>query len=112
MIVLRIHGLTLGYGKAEPVLADLDLSLDAAQFASLVGPSGSGKTSVLRAITGLQPAQAGAIDLAVPNEEVGFLFQDDALLPWRTAQQNVALGLRIRGISKTAALDEADAWLV
>jgi len=110
-MVLRVHGLTLGYGRAEPVLADFDLSLDAARFASLVGPSGSGKTSVLRAITGLQRAQAGVIDLAVPQEEVGFLFQDDALLPWRTARQNVALGLRIRGTPKTAALEEAEAWL-
>ena len=110
-MVLRVHGLTLGYGKAEPVLADLDLSLKPGQFASLVGPSGSGKTSVLRAVTGLQRAQAGVIDLTVPQAEVGFLFQDDALLPWRTARQNVALGLRIRGMAKEAALAEAEEWL-
>jgi NitT/TauT family transport system ATP-binding protein len=111
MSVLRIHGLTLGYGRGEPVLADLDLSLRAGQFASLVGPSGSGKTSVLRAVTGLQGAQAGVIDLAVERQEVGFLFQDDALLPWRTARQNVALGLRIRGTPKAEALERAEEWL-
>lgn len=110
-MVLRVHGLTLGYGGPEPVLADLDLSLGEAQFASLVGPSGSGKTSVLRAITGLQRPEAGTIDLTVPREQLGFLFQDDALLPWRTARENVALGMRIRGASKTAALAEAESWL-
>jgi NitT/TauT family transport system ATP-binding protein len=111
MMVLRVHKLTLGYGGPEPVLADLDFSLGAGQFASLVGPSGSGKTSVLRAVTGLQRPEAGVIDLAVPRDQVGFLFQDDALLPWRTARQNVALGLRIRGKPKAEALAEAESWL-
>jgi NitT/TauT family transport system ATP-binding protein len=109
--LLRIRNLTLGYGGREPVLADLDLSLGEAQFASLVGPSGSGKTSVLRAITGLQPPESGLIDLGIPREGIGFLFQDDALLPWRTARENAALGLRIRGASKTEALEGAEAWL-
>jgi NitT/TauT family transport system ATP-binding protein len=93
------------------VLADLDLTLDKGQFASLVGPSGSGKTSVLRAISGLQPTISGLIDVAVPAEQIGFLFQDDALLPWRTAAQNAALGLRIRGVAKAEALAQAEVWL-
>ncbi len=109
--MLHVRRLTLGYGGPEPVLADLDLTLAEGEFAALVGPSGSGKTSVLRAVTGLQRAEAGVIDLAVPRHEVGFLFQDDALLPWRTARQNVALGLRIHGMAKDRALAEADAWL-
>jgi NitT/TauT family transport system ATP-binding protein len=109
--LLHVRRLTLGYGGPEPVLADLDLDIAEGQFAALVGPSGSGKTSVLRAVTGLQRAEAGVIDLAVPREQVGFLFQDDALLPWRTARQNVALGLRIHGMAKERALAEADAWL-
>lgn len=110
-MLLRIHKLSLAYGGREPVLADLDLTLDQAQFASLVGPSGSGKTSVLRAITGLQQTTAGVIDIAVPPEQIGFLFQDDALLPWRTVLQNAALGLRIRGMSRNQAFAEAEAWL-
>jgi NitT/TauT family transport system ATP-binding protein len=109
--VLHVRRLTLGYGGADPVLAELDLDIAEGEFAALVGPSGSGKTSVLRAVTGLQRAEAGVIDLAVPREQVGFLFQDDALLPWRTARQNVALGLRIHGMAKERALAEADAWL-
>jgi NitT/TauT family transport system ATP-binding protein len=108
--MLRIRDLTLGYG-GEPVLAGVGLDIRAGRFASLVGPSGSGKTSVLRAITGLQRPEAGLVELGVAPGEVGFLFQDDALLPWRTARENVALGLRIRRQSKAAAWAEAERWL-
>jgi NitT/TauT family transport system ATP-binding protein len=108
--VLHVRGLTIAYG-AEPVLEGVDLDVPAGAFVSLVGPSGSGKSSVLRAATDLVPRQAGTIELAVPARDVGFLFQDDALLPWRTAAENVALGLRIRGTPRAAALDEAKRWL-
>lgn len=108
--MLALSGLTLAYGE-NPVLEDLTLAVDAGRFASLIGPSGCGKTSVLRAIAGLMRPLKGEVGLGVPRTEVGFLFQDDALLPWRTARQNVALGLRIRGRPKTAALAEADNWL-
>ena len=108
--MLQVDGLTLGYG-GEPVLDGFDLRVEAGRFVSLVGPSGSGKSSVLRAVTGLQPHQAGRIALDVAEGQVGFLFQDDALLPWRTARENVALGLRIRGEAKAAAHVRADVWL-
>jgi NitT/TauT family transport system ATP-binding protein len=51
------------------------------------------------------------VELSDGDAALGFLFQDDALLPWRTARENVALGLRIRKFSKDAALTEADGWL-
>jgi NitT/TauT family transport system ATP-binding protein len=51
------------------------------------------------------------VDLTDGQESVGFLFQDDALLPWRTVRQNVALGLRIRKVAKAKALTDADLWL-
>jgi len=108
--LLDIAGLTLAYGE-EPVLEAVDLKLAAGEVASLVGPSGSGKTSVLRAVTGLTTPRAGTVRLDIPVREVGFLFQDDALLPWRTARENVALGLRINGTDKAEALAEADGWL-
>jgi NitT/TauT family transport system ATP-binding protein len=108
--VLRVSDLALGYGE-EPVLEGVSLEVPAGKFVSLVGPSGSGKTSILRAITGLLTPHSGLVDLTDGQESVGFLFQDDALLPWRTVRENVALGLRIRKVSKTTALAEADAWL-
>jgi NitT/TauT family transport system ATP-binding protein len=100
----------LGYGD-EPVLEGVDLDVEPGQFVSLVGPSGSGKTSVLRAVTGLQAIEDGTVELDAATNDVGFLFQDDALLPWRTARQNVALGLRIRGADAERASEEADRWL-
>ena len=100
----------MGFG-AEPVLEGVDLEVAAGRFVSLVGPSGSGKTSVLRAVTGLLSPESGTVELDVARERVGFLFQDDALLPWRTARQNVALGLRIRGMPSEDAQAKADRWL-
>jgi NitT/TauT family transport system ATP-binding protein len=108
--VLRVSGLTFSYG-GEPVLEDASLEVGTGQFVSLVGPSGSGKSTILRAVMGLQRPSAGRIELALESDEIGILFQDDALLPWRTARRNVALGLRIRGRSKREAEDTADEWL-
>jgi NitT/TauT family transport system ATP-binding protein len=108
--MLTITGLTLGYGE-EPVLAGLDLTVPSGQFASLVGPSGCGKSSVLRAVVGLHEPEEGEIDLGVAPGDVGLLFQDDALLPWRTARHNVALPLIIRGESRREAYAQADVWL-
>jgi NitT/TauT family transport system ATP-binding protein len=100
------------YGEAEPVVAGATLAVSAGEVVSLVGPSGSGKSTILRAIAGLHTPAGGRVELALDMRDMGFLFQDDALLPWRTARQNVALGLRLHGAGKQAALAEADQWLM
>jgi NitT/TauT family transport system ATP-binding protein len=109
--IVRVDDLVMQYGRAEPVVEGASLAVAAGEVASLVGPSGSGKSTILRAIAGLHQPAAGTITRAVEPREMGFLFQDDALLPWRTARQNVALGMRLRGMSKTDAAGEADHWL-
>ena len=76
-----------------------------------MGPSGSGKSSLLRAIAGLHPPDGGRVDLTVGPSKVAFLFQDDALLPWRTVRYNAALGLMIRGVAKEEAYRQAEACL-
>src|SRR5882762_4624039 len=93
--MLRVENLVMGYG-GEPVLGGVDLAVEAGQVVSLVGPSGSGKSSLLRALMGLEKPISGRIALSIDRTDVGILFQDDALLPWRTATDNVALGLRAR----------------
>lgn len=108
MIALR--NLTLGYGS-EPVLEGANLDVGLGQFVSLVGPSGSGKTSLLRAVCGLHQQDAGTVSRDIAPDEIGFLFQDDALLPWRSVRHNVALGLLARGETKRAAYATADTWL-
>jgi len=81
------------------------------RFVSLVGPSGSGKSSLLRAVIGLQPPLSGTVETELARSQVGILFQDDALLPWKTARENVALGLMFNGMERRKALAEAEAWL-
>ena len=109
--MLRAHNVTLSYGQ-EPVLEGASLAVAAGQFVSLVGPSGSGKSSLLRAIMGLQEISAGLIDTSgLAANDIGILFQDDALLPWRSAIDNVSLGLRLRGLSDREAKADAQIWL-
>jgi NitT/TauT family transport system ATP-binding protein len=78
---------------------------------SLVGPSGSGKSSLLRAVIGLQKPLGGMVETGVARANIGILFQDDALLPWKSARENVALGLIFNGSERQHALDIADTWL-
>ncbi|MEA2905828.1 MAG: sulfonate transport system ATP-binding protein [Alphaproteobacteria bacterium] len=93
------------------MLEGASLAVDACQFVSLVGPSGSGKSSLLRAVIGLQTPLAGTVDAEVPTSDIGMLFQDDALLPWKNARDNVALGLSFRNVGRKSALVQADYWL-
>jgi NitT/TauT family transport system ATP-binding protein len=93
------------------VLEGASLAVGPGQFVSLVGPSGSGKSSLLRAVIGLQRPLTGTVDPEVAPSDIGILFQDDALLPWRTARDNVALGLSFRGVPRKSALVQADYWL-
>jgi NitT/TauT family transport system ATP-binding protein len=89
----------------------VDLAVEEGRFVSLVGPSGSGKSSLLRAVIGLQQPLSGTVETGLPPGQVGILFQDDALLPWKTARENVALGLVFAGMERSRALAEAEAWL-
>jgi len=62
-------------------------------------------------VIGLQQPLAGSVEIGLPRAQLGILFQDDALLPWKTARDNVALGLSLAGIERSRALGEAEAWL-
>jgi NitT/TauT family transport system ATP-binding protein len=65
----------------------------------------------LRAVIGLQQPLSGTVETDLAGSEVGILFQDDALLPWKTVRDNVALGLTFNGMERSQALAEAEAWL-
>jgi NitT/TauT family transport system ATP-binding protein len=97
-------------------LKDVSLSVQAGEFLSVVGPSGCGKSTLLSLIAGLTPVTSGSIQvLGKPVtglvHDIGFVFQRDTLLPWRTALENIALPLRFRSISRRDANDRAQAWL-
>src|SRR5262249_40202294 len=106
--ILRVRDLTISYG-GDPVLEGAGLAVGDGSFVSLVGPSGSGKSSLLRAVIGLQQPLSGTVETDLARAQVGILFQDDALLPWKTARDNVALGLTFNGMERRKALAEADA---
>jgi NitT/TauT family transport system ATP-binding protein len=94
----------------------VSLRVGSGEFVSLVGPSGCGKSSLLWIIAGLVRPSVGRVEvLGRPvsgvSREVGIIIQQDALLPWRDARENVALPLRFRGVSKRVARARADDWL-
>ncbi|GAA1996903.1 ABC transporter ATP-binding protein [Microbacterium pumilum] len=107
--------------KSGPHLAvrDIDLTVNEGEFVSVVGPSGCGKSTILYMVAGLRPPTSGEVHVlgkrvtaqTGPDLDVGFVFQKDAVLPWKTALQNVALGLRYRGASKRSAEADATEWL-
>ena len=107
---MRVRDLTISYG-GDPVLEGASLAVGDGRFVSLVGPSGSGKSSLLRAVIGLQQPLSGMVETTLTRSQIGILFQDDALLPWKTARDNVAFGLILSGMQRSKALVEADAWL-
>lgn len=100
----------------KTVLDEVSLTVEHGEFVSIVGPSGCGKSTLLGMITGLHPASGGTITVRGEQvtdlvKDIGFAFQRDALLPWRTALRNVALPLRIRGMKKKQAETVALEWL-
>ncbi len=100
------------------VLEDVNLQVHPGEFVSLVGASGCGKTTLLRMVGGLVPYEPGTIHVSgdlvrsVPRR-IGFVFQDAALLPWRTIEENVAIGLNEyrKSFSKQEARDRVSAQL-
>src|SRR5262249_17431718 len=107
---LRVRDVTISYG-GEPVLEGASLAVGDGSFVSLVGPSGSGKSSLLRAVIGLQQPLSGTVETDLARAQVGILFQDDALLPWKAAGENLALVLTLNGMRGRKAPAEAAAWL-
>jgi NitT/TauT family transport system ATP-binding protein len=94
-------------------------SLDVAdgEFVSIVGPTGCGKSTLLNATAGLFPPSQGRVQifgagLSGLNRQAGYLFQSEALFPWKTAIENVAIGLETAGTPREEARRRAQAWLV
>ncbi len=114
---LTIEGVSHAFARrqAEPlqVLQDIDVTVMPGQVVALVGPSGCGKSTLFKILSGLIRPQTGDVAVAGhrisgPNAELGFVFQNDRLLPWKTVRQNVAFGLRARGVDRRAAEAKAD----
>jgi taurine transport system ATP-binding protein len=106
MALLELERISAQYpGAAEPVLADIDLTLGPRQLLVALGPSGSGKTSLLNLIAGFVTPSSGRITLdgvpvQGPGADRGVVFQDDALLPWQDVLGNVGFGLELAGVPR------------
>ncbi|HZM33098.1 MAG TPA: ABC transporter ATP-binding protein [Burkholderiales bacterium] len=95
---------------------DATLVVAPGEFVSVVGPTGCGKSTLLNVAAGLLDPTAGSVrvhgePLRGLNARAGYLFQQEALMPWRNALDNVIAGLEFRGVSRARALDAGHSWL-
>jgi NitT/TauT family transport system ATP-binding protein len=113
--MLTISGVGRRFPTGTEALRDVSLRLLTGDFMALLGPSGCGKSTLLRLIAGLDRPDHGTLrwDAGAPPGpgEIGYVFQDATLLPWATAEDNVWLPLRLRGITRDAARADVAAVL-
>jgi NitT/TauT family transport system ATP-binding protein len=97
-------------------VADTTLAIAPGEFVSVVGPTGCGKSTLLNVGAGLLNPSSGSVrvfgeELAGVNRRAGYMFQAEALMPWRSALENVLAGLQFRGMEEAAARRLAEEWL-
>ncbi len=106
----------LAQGGAFTAVDRVSLAVADGEFVAIVGPTGCGKSTLLNVAAGLIAPSAGTIDifgmpLAGLNRTAGYLFQAEALFPWKTALENVAIGLETAGVARRDARARATQWL-
>src|SRR5213595_2312675 len=108
MAEITLEKLTKVYGDGTRAVSDLDLEIEDGEFVVLVGPSGCGKTSALRMVAGLEPISSGRVliggeivnKLPPKDRDIAMIFQNYALYPHMSAFDNMAFGLKLRGVKK------------
>jgi NitT/TauT family transport system ATP-binding protein len=117
---IELHDVTKRFrtpaGDIYTALRDLELTVRAGEFVSIVGPTGCGKSTTLALISGLTPASSGEVLVQGKSvhgigENLGYVFQADVLFPWKSVLGNVSSGLRFRGVPKKEARDRAREWI-
>ncbi|ADU62261.1 MAG: ABC transporter ATP-binding protein [Pseudodesulfovibrio sp.] len=113
--MLRAENLGKSYG-AERVLDSVSFALAGEETLAVVGPSGCGKTSLLYILSGLVRPDSGAVlldgaPISGPTPDISIILQDYGLLPWRTVEDNVALGLKVQGVPRAERRARAKAQL-
>src|ERR1700722_15584083 len=97
---IALNGVTKHFKNAAVALQDISLTVERGEFVTFLGPSGCGKSTLLKLISGLSPTSSGMVQVngMTPEnarEMMSFIFQDATLLPWRTVERNVGLGLEL-----------------
>jgi len=98
--LVSLRGVSKTFDSGTQAIAALDLDVRVGEFLSLVGPSGCGKSTALRIIAGLIAPTAGSVEWPSSKPEIGFVFQEPTLMPWRSALDNARLPLELKGISR------------
>jgi NitT/TauT family transport system ATP-binding protein len=103
-------------GSRYTAVRDTSLAVAAGEFVSVVGPTGCGKSTLLNVAAGLLAPSAGHVEihgrrLSGINAKAGYMFQADALMPWRSALGNVTAGLEFRGVPRSEAAPRGREWL-
>jgi NitT/TauT family transport system ATP-binding protein len=117
---IRIEGLSKTYneGTAQAVeaLRDIDLTVQNGEFLTIVGPSGCGKSTLLEIVAGLLPKSSGSVrideeEVTDTRPDVGVVFQEYSLFPWRTVTRNVEFGLEVMGVDRTERRERVQAMI-
>ncbi|QQY80100.1 NitT/TauT family transport system ATP-binding protein/sulfonate transport system ATP-binding protein [Keratinibaculum paraultunense] len=118
--IIKIQNLSKRFNSKENITVDalknINLDVEENDFICIVGPSGCGKSTLLRIIAGLEDATEGKInykgkELLEPTSEIGMVFQNYSLLPWRTVIDNISLGLEFKREDKRTRLEVASKYL-
>jgi NitT/TauT family transport system ATP-binding protein len=117
---IELRGVTKRFltpsGGIFTALRDLDMTVDPGEFCAVVGPTGCGKSTTLALISGLEPASEGEVVVSGKavtgvTDGIGYVFQTDAVFPWKTVLENVAAGPRYHGASTREARERARDWI-
>ncbi|HLK10211.1 MAG TPA: ABC transporter ATP-binding protein [Candidatus Binatia bacterium] len=96
--LVAVERVDVAFARGGPALQGVTLRVAAGELVSVVGPSGCGKSTLLRVVAGLIPPSAGTVAVADRAAAIAMVFQQPALLPWRTVLRNVALPLELDGV--------------
>jgi NitT/TauT family transport system ATP-binding protein len=117
---IELRGVTKRFltpsGGIYTALRDLDMAVEPGEFCAVVGPTGCGKSTTLALISGLEPASEGEVEVFGKPvtgiaDSIGYVFQADAVFPWKSVLENVAAGPRYRGASNRDARERARDWI-